>query len=140
MRIYCTRTVIALTAAQTLGSGSVGRAQDQPESDPAPTLTNAQPPAAAEPAKKPEPFAFADFSWLSGNPRTRESPLDTKVFTGEFRVDTNFNYSFNKPIDDTIVGSTEIFRSGEFQVTQLGIGGDFHYDNVIGRVMTQFGM
>ena len=26
------------------------------------------------------------------------------------------------------------------QVTQLGIGGDFHYDNVRGRLMTQFGM
>src|SRR5712675_2003418 len=91
-------------------------------------------------AKKPDPFAFADFTWLSGNPRTKESPLDTKVFTGEFRADTNFTYSFNKPIDDTIGGSSEIFRSGEFQVTQLGIGGDFHYDNVQGRLMTQFGM
>lgn len=26
------------------------------------------------------------------------------------------------------------------QVTLLGIGGDFHYDNVIGRLMTQFGI
>jgi len=90
--------------------------------------------------KKPEPFAFADFTWLTGNPRTKESPLDTKAFTGEFRVDTNFTYSFNRPSDDTIVGSSEVFRSGEFQVTQLGIGGDFHYDNVQGRLMTQFGM
>src|SRR5439155_25919168 len=87
---------------------------------------------------KPEPFAFADFTWLSGNPRTKESPLDSKAFTGEFRVDTNFTYSFNHPQDDTISGSSEIFRSGEFQLTQLGVGGDFHYDNVQGRVMTQF--
>src|SRR5437867_10840573 len=35
--------------------------------------------ADARAAKKPEPFAFADFTWLTGNPRTRESPLDTKV-------------------------------------------------------------
>src|SRR5215471_13408756 len=90
--------------------------------------------------KKPEPFAFADFTWLSGNPRTKDSPLDTKVFTGEFRVDTNFTYSFNKPADDTIGGSTEVFRSGEFQLTQLGVGGDFHLDNVQGRLMTQLGM
>ena len=61
--------------------------------------------------KKPDPFAFADFTWLTGNPRTKESPLDTKVFTGEFRADTNFTYSFNQPQDDTIVGSSEIFRS-----------------------------
>jgi len=96
------------------------------------------PAAAAE--KKPEPFAFADFSWLTGNPRTKESPLDTKAFTGEFRVDTNFTYSFNRPQDDTISGSTEVFRSGEVQLTQLGIGGDFHYENVRGRLMTQLGM
>ena len=95
--------------------------------------------AALEPARA-EPFAFADFTWLSGNPRTKESPLDTKAFTGEFRVDTNFTYSFNKPVDDTISGSSEIFRSGEFQLMQLGLGGDFHYDHVQGRVMTQFGM
>jgi hypothetical protein len=94
----------------------------------------------AAPVKKPDPFAFADFTWLSGNPRTKESPIDSKVFTGEFRADVNYTYSFNKPADDTIGGSSEIFRSGEFQVTQIGLGGDFHYDNVQGRVMTQFGM
>ena len=59
--------------------------------------------APADASAKPEPFAFADFTWLTGNPRTKESPLDSKVFTGEFRVDTNFTYSFNQPKDDTIV-------------------------------------
>jgi hypothetical protein len=108
---------------------------------------NATPPAIPSPAPqaapaeiKAEPFAFADFTWLTGNPRTKESPLDSKAFTGEFRADTNFTYSFNRPQDDTISGSSEIFRSGEIQLTQLGIGGDFHYDNVRGRLMTQFGM
>jgi hypothetical protein len=91
-------------------------------------------------ARKAEPFAFADFTWLTGNPRTRDLPLDTKVVTGEFRVDTNFTFSLNHPKDDTITGSSEVFRSGELQVTQLGIGGDFHIDNVRGRLMTQFGM
>ena len=120
--------------AQELATGQDSTAQ---------TTAAAQPPAApagAPEAKKADPFAFGDFTWLSGNPRTKESPLDTKVFTGEFRADTNFTYSFNKPIDDTIGGSSEIFRSGEFQVTQLGVGGDFHYDNVQMRLMTQFGM
>ncbi|MGH9144167.1 MAG: outer membrane beta-barrel protein [Vicinamibacterales bacterium] len=114
-------------------------AQEAPETNPEATAQAPAAPAEAE-AHKPDPFAFGDFTWLSGNPRTRESPLDTKAFTGEFRADTNFTYSFNKPIDDTISGSSEIFRSGEFQVTQLGLGGDFHYDNVQGRLMTQFGM
>src|SRR5579885_1591917 len=139
MQTHNVSAAIALAAALAFGSPRVVRAQEPVETGAAPAAATART-AAAEPEKKPDPFAFADFTWLSGNPRTKESPIDTKVFTGEFRVDTNFTYSFNKPIDDTIGGSTEIFRSGEFQVTQLGIGGDFHYDNVIGRVMTQFGM
>jgi hypothetical protein len=102
----------------------------------------AKPEPAPEPEdKKPaEPFAFADFTWLTGNPRTTEAPLDTKVFTGEVRVDTDYVYDFSHPRDDTIGGSSEIFRSGEVQVTQLGVGGDFHWNNVRGRLMTQFGM
>lgn len=91
------------------------------------------------PAKK-EPFAFADFTWLTGNPRTKESPIDTKVFTGEIRFDTAYHYSFNHPRDHTIGGSSEVFRSDEVQVTQIGVGGDFHWNNVRGRLMTQFGM
>jgi len=29
--------------------------------------------------------------------------------------------------------SSEVFRSSEVQVTQLGVGGDFHFDNVRAR-------
>ena len=119
MRVRKTITLAAL-AAVTLGTAAVA------EDAPAP--------------KKPEPFAFADFTWLTGNPRTTESPLDSKVFTGEFRVDVNFTQSLNHPQDHTIGGSSEIFRSGEVQLTQLGAGGDLHWNNVRGRVMTQFGM
>src|ERR1017187_8374941 len=32
-----------------------------------------------EKPKKPEPFAFGDFSWLSGNSRAKSSPFDTKA-------------------------------------------------------------
>ncbi|MGC2110203.1 MAG: outer membrane beta-barrel protein [Candidatus Korobacteraceae bacterium] len=89
---------------------------------------------------KPEPFSFADFSWLNGNSRIKEVPFDTKFFTPEIRVDANYTYDFHHPKDDTIGGSSEIFRSEEFQVTQMGVGGDFHYDNVQARIMTQFGL
>jgi hypothetical protein len=37
-------------------------------------------------------------------------------------------------------GSSELFRTYEVQLEQLGVGGDFHYDNVRARLMTQFGM
>jgi hypothetical protein len=95
--------------------------------------------AAAAPAKA-EPFAFADFTWLNGNARTKELAFDTKFFTPEIRADVDYVYDFRHPQDDTISGSSEIFRSNEVQVTQLGVGGDFHYDNVRARLMTQFGM
>jgi hypothetical protein len=93
----------------------------------------------SKPAKA-EPFAFADFTWLNGNSREKNPPFDSKFFTPEFRADVDYIYDFAHPKDDTIGGSSEVFRSSEVQVTQLGIGGDFHYDNVRGRLMTQFGM
>jgi hypothetical protein len=33
-----------------------------------------------------------------------------------------------------------LFRANEVQLTQLGAGGDFHFDNVRARLMTQFGL
>lgn len=93
----------------------------------------------ASPASR-APLEFADFTWLNGTPRTKDVPLDTKFFTPEIRADVSYVYDFNHPKDDTIGGSSEVFRHGEVQVTQLGVGGDFHYDNVRARLMTQFGM
>ena len=58
------------------------------------------PPASAQALVPPnkrkpaEPFTFADFSWLNGNSRTTESPLECKVFTGVFRADTSCIYDF----------------------------------------------
>jgi hypothetical protein len=93
----------------------------------------------AKPAKA-EPFAFADWTWLNGNPRTKEPAFDSKFFTPEIRADVNYNYDFNHPKDDTIGGSSEIFRSNEVNLTDLGIGGDFHYDHVRARVLSQIGL
>ncbi len=91
-------------------------------------------------ASSSAPFAFADWTWLNGNARTKESAFDTRFFTPEIRADASYIYDLNKPQDNTIGGSSEVFRSGELQLTQLGVGGDFHYDNVRARLMTQFGM
>lgn len=104
----------------------------------APTSVSPAPaPAATQPA---EPFFFADWTWLNGNPRTTESPMDTKFFTPEVRADVDYVYDYNHPADHTIGGSNEVFRAGEVQVTQLGVGGDFHWENVRARLMTQFGL
>jgi hypothetical protein len=94
------------------------------------------------PPEKPhaaEPFAFGDFTWLNGNSRQHKAALDTPYFTPEFLVDVNYTASNNNPIDNTVVGSTALTRNNEFTLAFLGFGGDFHYDNVRGRLMTQFG-
>jgi hypothetical protein len=109
---------------------------------PAPEEAALSTPSGAPEAKpaKAEPFAFADWTWLNGNARTKTPAFDSKFFTPEIRADIDYIYDFNHPKDDTIGGSSEVFRSNEIQVTQLGVGGDFHYDNVRARLMTQFGM
>src|SRR5271155_54153 len=89
--------------------------------------------------QKIDPFSDWDWTWLNGNPRNKDVAFDSKFFTPEIRADITYNYDFNKPIDNSIGGSSEIFRSNEIQLEQLGIGGDFHYDNVRARFMTQFG-
>ena len=121
--------------------------------DPRPPVPEATTPAAditstqnlvadSKPTKpaKAEPFAFADWTWLNGNPRTIKPAFDSPFFTPEVRADVDYVYSFNHPKDNTISGSSEVFRANEVQVTQMGVGGDFHYDNVRARIMTQFGM
>ncbi|HEY4132804.1 MAG TPA: outer membrane beta-barrel protein, partial [Gemmatimonadaceae bacterium] len=90
--------------------------------------------------KKPDPFAFADFTWLNGNSRTKDSPINTPYFTGEFRADISYIGDFNHPQDHTLIGTSESGRTNEIQLQQLGIGGDFHCGNVRGRLMTQFGL
>ena len=90
--------------------------------------------------KKIEPFSDYDWTWLNGNPRTKEIFWDTKFFTPEIRADINYVSDFNHPTDHSIGGSSELFRSSEVQLEQFGVGGDFHYDNVRARLMTQFGM
>jgi Putative beta-barrel porin-2, OmpL-like. bbp2 len=98
-------------------------------------------PVPPEERNKPaEPFAFADWTWLTGNPRTKTPAFDSKFFTPEIRADVDYIYDFRHPKDDTISGSSEVFRANEVQLTQLGVGGDFHYDHVRARLMTQFGM
>ena len=97
------------------------------------TATAEAAPPAARNLVKAEPFSFADWTWLNGNPRTKEAAFDSKFFTPEVRADVAYHYDFNHPKDDTIGGSSEVFRSNEISLTHLGVGGDFHYDRVRAR-------
>jgi hypothetical protein len=86
------------------------------------------------------PFAFGDFTWLNGSPRNKDTVLDTKFFTPEVRFDTHYMTDFNQPIDHTIGGATESFRSGEVQIEQASVGGDFHWQGVRGRILLMDGL
>jgi Putative beta-barrel porin-2, OmpL-like. bbp2 len=97
-------------------------------------------PTQPTPNKPADPFAFADFSWAPGNYGSSDRPLSFGPFTGELRMDTVYHYEFSHPSDNTISGSSEVFRHNEVQMTQIGFGGDFLYKNVQARLMTQFGM
>jgi hypothetical protein len=107
---------------------------------------HADPSPAATSTPDPGPFNYVDFSWMNGNSRwTDNSVIDSKWFTPQFIVDVNYIDDFNHPIDHTISGSTSEGRSDEFQLQQLGVGGDLHIDDgggniVRGRIMTGFGM
>lgn len=119
---------------------------NSPAPEPAPALPivqnqppQAQPAPAATAVDNFTPFADYDWTWLNGNPRNKDVAFDTKFFTPEIRADLTYTYDFNKPVDDSMGGSSELFRSNEIQLEQMGIGGDFHWDNVRARFMTQFG-
>jgi len=88
-----------------------------------------------------EPFDGIDQTWQNGNDR-RDSSIfkDMKYFTPSILMDVSYTHSFNKPNDNTVVGSTALARNDEVQLQALHIGGDFNYENLRARIMTQFGM
>jgi hypothetical protein len=102
--------------------------------------------ALQEPEPGPEndtqtPWANVGYvGWMNGTSREKSPIFDTKFFTPEVRLDINYLQSLNRPSDHTIDGSTEEFRSGEFQIEQVSLGGDFHWDNVRARFLSMFGM
>jgi hypothetical protein len=97
-------------------------------------------PDATEGVDDQTPFAFGDFTWLNGAPRNKAPVFDTKFFTPDIRFDAHYMQSFNRPKDHTLVGSTEQFRSSEFQLEQVSFGGDFHWENVRARFLSMMGL
>ncbi len=91
--------------------------------------------------QKGEPFDDIDATWQNGNDRRDSSVFkNMKYFTPSVLMDVNYTYSFNEPIDNTVVGSTALARNNEVQLQALHFGGDFNYEGARARLMTQFGM
>lgn len=97
--------------------------------------------AAQEDTTTPKvPFEDIDQTWQNGSDRRESSVFkDMKFFTPGILMDVNYTHSFNKPNDNTVVGSTALARNNEVQLSALHFGGDFFYKNARARVMTQFG-
>ena len=129
----------ALRSAEGEGTGSMAVGQ-----------AAAAPPAAAAPAPAPEisaetttksaPFGWFDQTWLNDGGHNVDSPMSTKYFTPEIRFDANYILDYNHPEDDSMVGSTEMYRSDEFQLEQASFGGDFRIQNTRGRILTMNGL
>jgi len=103
------------------------------------TATATSPEISAKRTTKGEPFP-GDWTWLNSNGHASDSPMATKYFTPEFRADAHYMLDYNHPKDDTMGGATESFRSDEWQLEQISIGGDIHIDNVRGRILTMDGL
>lgn len=90
--------------------------------------------------QKGEPFEGIDQTWQNGSDRRDSSVFkDMKYFSPSILVDVNYTHSFNKPNDNTVVGSTALARNNEVELSALHFGGDFNYNNARARFMTQFG-
>ena len=130
----------AVVAGPAVAAGSVSVGAPSVSSSATADLSQEARTGLPEKPKPTEPFAYADWTWLNGNARNKDVVWDSKFFTPEVRFDTHYVLDFNHPRDDSLGGSTEIFRSNEIQVEQISFGGDFHWQNVRGRVLTMNGM
>jgi hypothetical protein len=137
-------TAPAVAAAAPASQPDLPRRPEQGQTPAtASTAPSQTPPAStcctAEVTTKSAPFSF-DNTWENNTPRNHDTPLATKYFVPEIRVDANYIESYNQPKDHTMGGSTESFRNGEFQLEQMSFGGDLRIDNVRARVLTMSGL
>ncbi len=139
-------TVVAQNTAPAVSEVPVPTTSTPAPTTPPPAQTATVPEALQQPAPAPAndtvtPFANDGYiGWMNGTTRENSPIFDTKFFTPEIRFDVNYLADFNHPKDHTIDGSTEEFRSEEWQVEQVSFGGNFHWNNVQARFLSMFGM
>jgi len=127
-------TLRSAEGGDATGSSSYGQAATPP-----PAVAPPPPEISAETTTKEEPFP-GDWTWLNSGGHNVDSPMATKYFTPEFRADANYTLDYNHPEDDSLGGSTETFRSDEWQLEQISAGGDIRIQNVRGRILTMDGL
>jgi len=135
------RDASALRTAEGVAAGGASSSSVTPVTQAAAAASTAPAPPEikAQTTTKGEPFE-GDWTWLNSNGHAVDSPMSTKYFTPEFRADANYILDYNHPHDDSMGGATESFRSDEWQLEQISIGGDIRIDNVRGRILTMNGL
>jgi len=128
-------TALRNAEGDTTGSMAVGQAVTAPPAAAAPT----PPEITAETTTKSLPWP-GDWTWTNDGGHNVDSPMSTKYFTPEIRFDANYILDYNHPEDDSMVGSTEMYRSDEWQLEQASFGGDFRIQNTRGRILTMNGL
>lgn len=97
----------------------------------------------AGPAKVP--FEGYDLTWVNGQNRQRNFPLQVKdesgetVLTGVVLLDGYYNYNLARPIDHTQTISAVTGRANEFSLALASVGIESNYKNIIGRLWLQTG-
>jgi hypothetical protein len=91
------------------------------------------------------PFEGMDLTWINGQNRQTDFPLQLKdkngetILTGVAYLDTYYNYNFANPTDNTQTISASIGRHNEFTLNLASIGIETNYKNIVGRVWLQYG-
>jgi hypothetical protein len=131
------RTAESEDGVTPAGSLPAGQAAATPA--PLPAAAPAPPEIAAEITTKSAPWP-GDWTWTNDGGHNTDSPMSTKYFTPEIRFDANYILDYNHPEDDSMVGSTEMYRAEEWQLEQASVGGDFRIQNTRGRILTMNGL
>ena len=109
------------------------------------TETTTAPNPATPTTESKVPFDGMDLSWVNGQNRQSNFPLQIKdkdgetILTGTALLDGYYNYNFARPIDNTQTISAVIGRTNEFSLALASIGIESNYKNVIGRLWLQTG-
>ena len=91
------------------------------------------------------PFDGMDLSWVNGQNRQQNFPLQFKdkdgetVLTATTLLDGYYNYNFARPLDHTQTISAVTGRANEFSLALASIGIESNYKNIIGRLWLQTG-
>src|SRR6201996_1469978 len=113
IRLYALAACLAPVCLASTAAAQTAEPAPEPPEPPASAAPAVPTPTPTPAAPAAEPFAFADFSWAPGNYGSSDRPLKYGPFTGEVRIDAAYHYDFNHPTDNTISGSSEVFRHNE---------------------------